>query len=198
MGMNFSPMYQPVSTKTIKADGDLNVSPYDVIGYDGKFDTVEADEFVGGVGNFTSLTQVETSKFMYNGVLNTSGNIVIVPSTDIAKTVTRPVHNTVYTIGTININPQYGLIDVSNAVLPDCYTTVTATMTGESGNVPFKVYKDGVEIVSNTISTSIGTISVQIPFSFNVNGTYTFKVTSGDYTINTQLTIKIMTPALYA
>lgn len=54
MGMQFSPMYQPVSTKTIKADGDLDVSPYDVIAYDGNFDTVEADEFVGGVGNFTS------------------------------------------------------------------------------------------------------------------------------------------------
>ena len=55
MGMNFSPMYQPVSTKTIKADGDLNIDPYDLIAVDGKFDTVEADEFVGGVGNFSGL-----------------------------------------------------------------------------------------------------------------------------------------------
>lgn len=54
MGMNFSPMYQPVSTKTIKADGDLNISPYDLLATDVKCDTVEADEFVGGVGNFTS------------------------------------------------------------------------------------------------------------------------------------------------
>lgn len=49
MGMNFSPMYQPVSTKTIKADGDLNVDPYDVIAVDGKFDTVEANEFIGSL-----------------------------------------------------------------------------------------------------------------------------------------------------
>ena len=55
MGMQFNPMYQPVTTTTIKADGDLNVSPYDVEAYDGRFDTVEADEFVGGVGNFSSL-----------------------------------------------------------------------------------------------------------------------------------------------
>ena len=55
MGMNFSPMYQPVSTKTIKADGDLNISPYDLIAYDGKFDTVEADEFVGGSGTMTTI-----------------------------------------------------------------------------------------------------------------------------------------------
>ena len=55
MGMNFSPMYQPVSTKTIKADGDLNVNPYDLLATDVKCDTVEADEFVGGVGNFSSM-----------------------------------------------------------------------------------------------------------------------------------------------
>ena len=55
MGMNFSPMYQPVSTKTIKADGDLNINPYDLLATDVKCDTVEASEFVGGVGNFSSL-----------------------------------------------------------------------------------------------------------------------------------------------
>ena len=54
MGMNFSPMYQPVSTKTIKADGDLNINPYDLLATDVKCDTVEATEFVGGVGNFDS------------------------------------------------------------------------------------------------------------------------------------------------
>ena len=54
MGMNFSPMYQPVSTKTIKADGDLNINPYDLLATDVKCDTVEATEFVGGVGNFTT------------------------------------------------------------------------------------------------------------------------------------------------
>lgn len=55
MGMNFSPMYQPITSSNMTVDGDLNLSPYDVIAYDGKFDTVEAGEFVGGVGNFSSL-----------------------------------------------------------------------------------------------------------------------------------------------
>lgn len=55
MGMNFSPMYQPVSTKTIKADGDLNINPYDLLATDVKCDTVEATEFVGGVGNFDTV-----------------------------------------------------------------------------------------------------------------------------------------------
>ena len=64
MGMNFSPMYQPVSTKTIKADGDLNVNPYDLLATDVKCDTVEASEFVGGVGNFSSMVMPTLS---YNG-----------------------------------------------------------------------------------------------------------------------------------
>ena len=34
MGMQFSPMYQPVSTKTIKADGDLDLGNYDLIATD--------------------------------------------------------------------------------------------------------------------------------------------------------------------
>ena len=66
MGMNFSPMYQPVSTKTIKADGDLNVNPYDLLATDVKCDTVEADEFVGGVGNFSSLVVASNLYPKYN------------------------------------------------------------------------------------------------------------------------------------
>ena len=74
MGMNFSPMYQPVSTKTIKADGDLNVSPYDVEAYDGRFDTVEADEFVGGVGNFSSMiVGLNTTGGLLSTTLSTTG-----------------------------------------------------------------------------------------------------------------------------
>lgn len=69
MGMQFNPMYQPTSTKTITVDGDLNLNPYDVLAVDGKFDTVEADEFVGGVGNFSSLTS--------------AGNIVLNGDTDV-------------------------------------------------------------------------------------------------------------------
>ena len=76
MGMNFSPMYQPVSTNTIKADGDLNVSPYDVEAYDGRFDTVEADEFVGGVGNFSTVR----GKRIIDWTCSTSGSTVVFPT----------------------------------------------------------------------------------------------------------------------
>lgn len=75
MGMNFSPMYQPVSTKTIKADGDLDVNPYDVLAVDGKFDTLEADEFVGGVGNFTS--GIVSGGFDVSGILHAESNLQV-------------------------------------------------------------------------------------------------------------------------
>lgn len=65
MGMSFSPMYQPVTTRTIKADGDMNISPYDLLCTDVHTDTVEATEFVGGVGNFTSG--------LYSGGVDVSG-----------------------------------------------------------------------------------------------------------------------------
>lgn len=74
MGMNFSPMYQPVSTKTIKADGDLNINPYDLLATDVKCDTVEATEFVGGVGNFSSvLVGLNTTGGLFSTTLSTSG-----------------------------------------------------------------------------------------------------------------------------
>lgn len=74
MGMQFSPMYQPVSTKTIKADGDLNINPYDLLATDVKCDTVEATEFVGGVGNFSSmLVGVNTTGGLFSTTLSTTG-----------------------------------------------------------------------------------------------------------------------------
>ena len=52
MGMEFYPMYQPVTTVTIKADGNLNVNPYDVLAANVRCHTAVADEFVAPVGNF--------------------------------------------------------------------------------------------------------------------------------------------------
>ena len=55
MGMNFSPMYQPITSSNLTVDGDLKLGKYDIIAADGKFDTVEAGLFTGAIGNFTSL-----------------------------------------------------------------------------------------------------------------------------------------------
>lgn len=66
MGMIFSPMYKPITSSNLTVDGDLNLGQYDVIGADGKFDTVEAGEFVGGVGNFSSVISAASIFPKYN------------------------------------------------------------------------------------------------------------------------------------
>ena len=90
MGMNFSPMYQPVSTKTIKADGDLNINPYDLLATDVKCDTVEATEFVGGVGNFSNILAPSSNITEINaGTINASAvNSVQIIPWQVTETVT--------------------------------------------------------------------------------------------------------------
>lgn len=124
MGMNFSPMYQPVSTKTIKADGDLNVNPYDLLATDVKCDTVEADEFVGGVGNFTSLTPVSMESLtvdynIYSASIPDSDSVTINGSVHQLPAVYQSVTN----LGDIYELPKYkGLI-----YLGQCKNTATFT-----------------------------------------------------------------------
>lgn len=65
MGMSFGPMYQPITSSNLTVDGDLNLGKYDIIAADGKFDTVEAGGFIGGVGDFTTLTTRESLFPMY-------------------------------------------------------------------------------------------------------------------------------------
>ena len=55
MGMNFSPMYQPITSSNLTVDGDMNLGKYNIIAADGEFETVEAAMFSGGIGNFSSL-----------------------------------------------------------------------------------------------------------------------------------------------
>ena len=54
MGMSYTGFGAPVTTKNLQANADLNLGNYDLIATDVKGDTAEFDEFVGGVGNFTS------------------------------------------------------------------------------------------------------------------------------------------------
>ena len=102
MGMNFSPMYQPVSTKTIKADGDLNINPYDLLATDVKCDTVEASEFVGGVGNFNSLISA--------GDISLNGNLFVKATT----TTTKRNNDIEYaTVAAQSVNESGGTITVN-------------------------------------------------------------------------------------
>lgn len=66
MGMSFSPMYQPITSSNLTVDGDLNLGQYDITAVDGYFDTAEADEFVGGVGNFSSIVVADSLFPKYN------------------------------------------------------------------------------------------------------------------------------------
>lgn len=142
MGMNFSPMYQPVSTKTIKADGDLDVSPYDVIGYDGHFDTVEADEFVGGVGNFSKV----------NGVIYVPWTTTTT-ATDIQLT---PAHSATTAGGTVGwrtvltfnvpqptTQPSFGINLDTN--INTFYSSVTMSGLYTGTQLRYKVRVNGVE-----------------------------------------------------
>lgn len=66
MGMNFSPMYQPITSSNLTVDGDLNLGKYDIIAADGKFDTTEAGGFIGGVGEFSSIHTASSLFPKYN------------------------------------------------------------------------------------------------------------------------------------
>lgn len=74
MGMNFSPMYQPITSSNLTVDGDLNLGQYGITAFDGTFDTVDADNVIGDVGNFTSLTTRSSLFPKYNINRVSSGN----------------------------------------------------------------------------------------------------------------------------
>ena len=145
MGMQFNPMYQPVTTTTIKADGDLNVSPYDVEAYDGRFDTVEADEFVGGVGNFNNVIV---------GV-NTSGGLISSTVSSNTVTLTQDTRS-----GTLTLS-------ANNFSVSSMKTNVSITMknnTGQPNNTnvtiggtvyPFSVAANGT--ATKVVELAIGT-----------------------------------------
>lgn len=60
MGFNVTALAQKARTQTLIVDSDLDMGQYDVIATDVKGDTAEFSEFVGGVGNFTSITASDT------------------------------------------------------------------------------------------------------------------------------------------
>lgn len=60
MGMSFSPMYQPITSSNLTVDGDLNLGQYGIAAFDGTFDTVDTNNVIGGVGDFTTLTTRES------------------------------------------------------------------------------------------------------------------------------------------
>lgn len=162
MGMQFSPMYQPVSTKTIKADGDLNVSPYDVIGYDGKFDTVEADEFVGGVGNFSTIYGNLISSAQLSTTPN--GNVVASFAEFGKPSESYTAYQAGIQIGQIPFPSNVGLLKIgeqTNNVNISFTLHVKSTGSTTTGSI----LRDGVEYTTITINSgSTGSKLISIPY----------------------------------
>ena len=154
MGMNFSPMYQPVSTKTIKADGDLNINPYDLLATDVKCDTVEADEFVGGVGNFQNvILGINTTGGLFSSTL--SGNTVSLSETATSGRLTIQASN--FSLSTMKTNVS---ISVYNG------TTVTDTFVITVAGIQYSFTVDGKATSTKNIELPVGTYNCSTDESF--------------------------------
>lgn len=171
MGMQFSPMYQPVSTKTIKADGDLNISPYDITAYDGSFDTVEADEFVGGVGNFSSTT--------VRGTLNDTG-IKIGSYTQSIEPISYSgtldiAYGVSYTIGSITTNDlsfeaqylYYNIGELVSGTYP-INLTISASAGSYTNRLVGKIYVNDVLAVTTGTLDTARTVTINVKNGDNV------------------------------
>lgn len=181
MGIQFSPMYEAASTSTIKANGDLNVSPYDVIGVDGKFDTVEADEFVGGVGNFT---KINGKLYVPWTTTTTATNVQLTPS----RSGTAPANTTGWrTVLTFNIpqpttQPSFGINLDSNVSTfyssiscNDIYTQVTYRFRVNGVEYPSHsgVYSFTEPNVLFNIGDNVVEFYQNVPTSYKPNATIT-------------------------
>ena len=183
MGMNFSPMYQPVSTKTIKADGDLNINPYDLLATDVKCDTVEASEFVGGVGNFSSNI---STVFKYTGFLTTDINspspIASIPSISSGSF----TGDKIQTVQNLTSVPEYptiaGLFDISEATFDgDFYLRFTCTIpASSSATTTMGIYKNNVRQTTVLFNRNEGSKTVSIKVPYGDKSIWGFKWESGN------------------
>lgn len=75
MGFSITALAQKARTQTLIVDSDLNMGQYDITATDVKGDTAEFDEFVGGVGNFSS--GIVSGKFDVGGILHAESNLQV-------------------------------------------------------------------------------------------------------------------------
>lgn len=177
MGMNFSPMYQPTSTKTINVDGDLNLNPYDLLATDVKCDTVEATEFVGGVGNFESALVsggVDVSGILHaENTLQVDGNMLLEGS-----------------INNVNITDE-GAITTSKSITATggfegyLLAPVTAATSGQS---MMNVSDSGNISVSKSATVTLKTFTVSPTVGSKILG---FGVKNGTYMTGGNLKVTV-------
>lgn len=132
MGMSFSPMYQPVTSSTIKADGDMDISPYDLLATDVYADTMEATEFVGGVGNFESALVsggMDVSGILHaENTLQVDGNLMLEGA---LNNVNFGTEGDITTAGTIEANGGFEGVFKGNLL---GYVFLAASASGSSGD----------------------------------------------------------------
>ena len=171
MGMNFSPMYQPVSTKTIKADGDLDVNPYDLLATDIKCDTVTVDytSLLNSTPNSIKVSRQGLS-FVHNNYLNGSNYSVTLPYS-------KPVYAGLVLLGT-----EYPTFDT---------VSITANISNPSslrygGKVGF--YLNNVQIGELNIPTNGSSASGTFTLPYQENITLRYGLTGGEALNNPTIT----------
>ena len=201
MGMNFSPMYQPVSTKTIKADGDLNINPYDLLATDVKCDTVEASEFVGGVGNFSSTIG---NTFKYTGLLTTDDNglpsIGAIPSITTGPIFGNNLQNSVVNLPDTPSYPSMsGLFDITQASFDgDFYLRFSCTITSsDSYTAVMGIYKNGVRETTVSFGKGVGSKTVSIKVPYGDKSVWGYKWESGNLLPANNYSLTLNTLTLY-
>lgn len=152
MGMSFSPMYQPITSSNLTVDGDLNLGKYDILAVDGKFDTVEADEFVGGVGNFSSVISTDSLFPKYN----ISGQVLANPrytfnETSFNSTSNQPAGTKEWYNNVIFASQRSDeCFRFANLALADYITITTYSQSTNPASRYVAVYVDGVEVLRNS------------------------------------------------
>ena len=184
MGMSFSPMYAPSSTTTIKADGDLNINPYDLLATDVKCDTAEASEFVGGVGNFTKV--IGSLVIPWTSTTSTT-NVSLMPIKSETISGNTSGWRTVHTFN-VNIpaNPTYGL-KYDNSIT-SFYSSINCSNLYGVTDLKCQLRVNGIEypihdipsglysFTENNVLFNIGSNVVEFYSSAAVNRTYTIQV----------------------
>lgn len=178
MGMQFSPMYQPVSTKTIKADGDLNVNPYDLLATDGKFDTVEADEFVGGVGNFTKVITSSSLLPKYNLSTNPINALVTINGTTYSTTENQRAGTYTWFNGVLYSSTLNTVPYILSEIQPIDSIPISIYTHRESSSRYVALAVDGVEVLRTTSGTKTYNLP---PDDFKKTITITMYLDSSDY-----------------
>lgn len=164
MGFTVTPLAQKARTQTLIVDSDLNLENYDLITTDAKGDTAEFDEFVGGVGNFTS--GLISGGLDVSGIIHAENNMQV----DGNLTLDGSLNNVNF--GTNGAITTAGKVTATGGFEGNLAGNVNGTLTGSvNGNVTGNVTGS---ISGGTVAGSTGTFSGAVSGTkFNRSTNYT-------------------------